>query len=272
MKFALCNEMFQNRALEQVFETAAQTGYDGVEIAPFTLAEKVTDLDAGRRRDIREQAARFGLDITGIHWLFISPKGLYLNHPDDAVRLPTQEYLKHLVRFCGDIGGKYMIVGSPKQRNIVPGQTFEATWDRTKTVFENCLPVAEQHDITICIEPLDKAQTDFINTPAEAARMVQEIDHPHFRMIVDVRSTLCQGEDIVASIRAVHKEMAYFHLNDANGGGPGFGNVDFVPILCTLRDVGYQGYASVEVFDFSPGAETIARKSFETLTEAMKRI
>lgn len=272
MKFALCNEMFQDRPLTDVFETASRVGYDGVEIAPFTLAETVADIDAGRRRDIRRQAADHGLDITGIHWLFVSPKGLYLNHPDDTIRLRTQDYLGDLIRFCGDIGGRFMVVGSPKQRHVLPDDTQAAAWDRTKAVFEACLPVAQTHGVVLCIEPLDRAQTNFINTPAEAARMVREIGHPNFRMIVDVRSTLCQGEDVVQTIMAVKREMAYVHLNDANGHGPGFGEVDFAPILRALRDIGYDGYASVEVFDFSPGAEIIAGKSFETLMAAIKRI
>ncbi len=271
MKFAICNELFQDWTLADSFKLAAEVGYNGVEIAPFTLAETVTDIGKTQRTEIRTLAAAHGLDITGIHWLFISPKGLYLNHPDNAIRLRTQDYLCELIRFCGDIGGKVMVVGSPKQRNVLPDQTAGATWDRTKAVFEACLPVAADQGVTICLEPLDKAQTNFVNTPMEAANMVREIGHPNFKMIVDVRSTLCQGEDVIQAIHAVKNEMAYFHLNDANGSGPGFGDVDFVPILKALQDTGYTGYGSVEVFDFTPGAETIARKSFETLMAAQTR-
>ena len=271
MKFAICNEMFRGWAIEDVFRFAAEVGYDGVEIAPFTLADSVVDIDADRRKEIRQQAATHGVDITGIHWLFISPKGLYLNHPDDALRQPTQDYLCELIRFCGDIGGRVMVVGSPKQRDVLPDQTYEATWDRTKAVFESCLPMAEEHGVTICMEPLDHEQTNFVNTPLEAARMVQEIGHPNFKMIVDVRATLCQGEDVVKAIHDVKEEMAYFHLNDANGHGPGFGEVEFAPILKALHDSGYTGYGSVEVFDFSPGPETIARNSYETLMNALKQ-
>lgn len=269
MKFAICNEMFQGWAFDDICRLAAEIGYDGVEIAPFTLAETVTDIDARRRSEIRRTAEKHGLDITGIHWLFISPEGLYLNHPDDTIRLRTRDYLRDLIRFCGDIGGQVMVVGSPKQRNVLPDQTYEATWDRTKAVFESCLQVAEDHGVTICMEPLDQAQTNFVNTPAEAARMVREIGHPHFRMIVDVRATLCQGEHLIRAIHDVKEEMAYFHLNDASGHGPGFGDVAFAPILGALREIGYADYGSVEVFDFSPGPEIIARKSYETLIKAL---
>ena len=271
MKFAICNEVFEKQPLEEVFRIAAEIGYDGVEIAPFTLANAVTDIDPARRKEIRQLAASFDLDITGIHWLFISPSGLYLNHADDETRRRTQDYLCELIKFCGDIGGSVMVVGSPKQRDILPNESLTATWDRTKRVFEACLPLAMQCGVTICLEPLDHLQTNFVNTPAEAAKMVREIDHPNFQMIVDVRATLAQGEDIVQAIHEVKSEMAYFHLNDASGNGPGFGDVDFVPILKALRDVDYSGYGSVEVFDFTPGGETIARESFKTLMAACGR-
>lgn len=265
MKLAICNELFQNWPLADVFRRVAEIGYAGVELAPFTLAESVTDISAARRTAIRRQAESHGLEITGLHWLLVNPKGLYLNHPDDAIRLPTQRYLCDLIRFCGDIGGRVMVVGSPKQRNVLPGHTYEETWALTKSVFEACLPLAAKCGVTLCIEPLDHAQTNFINTPAEAARLVHEINHPHFRMIVDVRATLCQGEDIVKTIHTVKEEMAYFHVNDVNGRGPGFGHVDFVPIIRALHDIGYTGYVSIEVFDFAHGPEEIARKSLAYL-------
>ena len=268
MKFAFCNEMFQDVPLRQIFRTAAEIGYDGVEIAPFTVAPSVNRVGPDARKAIRDDAAEFGLEITGLHWLLLSPEGLYLNHPDDGIRYCTRLYLCDLIAFCGDIGGRYMVAGSPKQRNVLPDQTCEATWDRTRQAYVDCMATAEEHGVTICLEALDSAQTNFINTPAEAAKMVREIDHPNFRMIIDVRATLCQGLDAAAAIRAHKDDMAYVHFNDATGDGPGFGETDFTPILKALRDIGYEGYGSVEVFDYSYGAEHIARKSLETLKTA----
>lgn len=268
MKFAFCNEMFRDVPLRRIFRTAAEIGYDGVEIAPFTVARSVNEVGPDARKAIRDDAAEYGLEITGLHWLLLSPEGLYLNHPDDGIRYCTRLYLCDLIRFCGDIGGRVMVAGSPKQRNVLPEQTYEATWDRTRQAYLECLPTAEEYGVTICLEPLDAAQTNFINTPAEAARMIREIDHPNFRLIIDVRATLCQGLDVAAAIHEHQDITAYIHFNDATGNGPGFGDSDFVPILRALRETGYDGYGSVEVFDYSFGAEHIARKSLETLKAA----
>ncbi|MXY49332.1 MAG: sugar phosphate isomerase/epimerase [Gemmatimonadetes bacterium] len=268
MKFAFCNEMFQDVPLRRIFQTAAEIGYDGVEIAPFTVARSVNEVGPDARKAIRDDAAEYGLEITGLHWLLLSPEGLYLNHPDDGIRYCTRLYLCDLIKFCGDIGGRVMVAGSPKQRDVLPDQTCEATWDRTRQAYQECLPTAEENGVTICLEPLDAAQTNFINTPDEAARMVREIDHPNFRLIIDVRATLCQGLDVAAAIHEHRDITAYIHFNDATGNGPGFGDTDFVPILRALRETGYDGYGSVEVFDYSYGAEHIARKSLETLKAA----
>ena len=268
MKFAFCNEMFRDVPLRRIFRTAAEIGYDGVEIAPFTVAPSVNQVGPDARKAIRDDAAEFGLEITGLHWLLLSPEGLYLNHPDDGIRYCTRLYLCDLIKFCGDIGaGSWW-----------PGRRSSATCYRTRPTRRpgngpvrhtwECLPAAEEHGVTICLEPLDSAQTNFINTPDEAARMVREIDHPNFRMIIDVRATLCQGLDAAAAIHEHKDDMAYVHFNDASGNGPGFGDTDFAPILQALRDTSYDGYGSVEVFDYSYGAEHIARKSLETLKTA----
>jgi len=262
IKLSICNEMFQDWKIEDVFAYAGKMGYDGVEIAPFTLADSVTDLSTGRRREIREAAAKAGVEITGLHWLLVSPKGLYINHLDEEIRLRTQKYMIQLIEFCGDLGGKVMIVGSPKQRNVLEGQTYQATWERTRAVFEACLPTAEQRGVTLCLEPLDIHQTNFLTDTAEVVNMVEEIDHPNLQLMVDVRSaSFGERETVAEVIYRVKDHLRHFHANDANELGPGMGDVDYGPIAKALKEIGYEGYVSVEVFNFDPGPEVIAAKS-----------
>ena len=86
MKFAICNEIFQGWKLEETFAHAAKTGYDAVEIAPFTVAKSVTDISAKERQRIRDTAMGAGIAISGIHWVLAQTEGLHLTHPDDSVR------------------------------------------------------------------------------------------------------------------------------------------------------------------------------------------
>ena len=265
IRFSICNEVFENWAIGDVFKFVKDTGYDGVEIAPFTLGETVVKISPEQRDTIRQQAEQLGLEIVGLHWLLVSPKGLYINHPDEKIRKATQDYLIELIHFCGDLGGKRMVMGSPKQRNVIAGHTFEETWKWTTEVFNACMPAAEERGVVLCIEPLDSGQTNFINTAEEGVRLVEEVNHPNFRLMLDTKATIAQGRVMEEDIRTYSRYLAHIHANDANGRGPGFGDVDFVPIARALKDIDYQGYVSVEVFDFKPDPETIAKESLRYL-------
>ena len=119
IKISICNELFQGWPIEKVFEYAAQLGYDGVEIAPFTLADSVTEIPPKRRKAIRRAAEENGIEVVGLHWLLAKPEGLYINHPDEIIRIQTQEYIEALIHFCADIGGKDSgsRFSSPKDRS-----------------------------------------------------------------------------------------------------------------------------------------------------------
>ena len=268
MKFSICNETFEGWELHDVLEYARSIGYDGVEIAPFTIAERIDDVSQERRIEILEDARSIGIDLVGLHWLLVKPEGLYINHPDPSVRGMTVDYMKELTRFCGDIGGGVMVVGSPKQRNVVEGIDFATAWDLAKDTFQQILPVAEDKGVTLCIEPLSTAETDFINTAEDAMRMAREVDHPNLKIILDVKAMSSEGKDLPEIIRSAEGMVGHVHANDANRRGPGFGDTDFVPIAAALREIEYDGYVSVEVFDYSPDPKTIASRSIEYLRKA----
>jgi sugar phosphate isomerase/epimerase len=265
MKFAICNEIFQGWSIEDTLAYAAKVGFAGVEVAPFTLANSATEISASERRQIRDTAARHGIEIAGIHWVLVKPEGLYINHPDRSVRERTADYFCDLVDFCADIGGTRMVVGSPKQRNILPGISAEQARDWAAATFRDAVARAEQRGVTICFEPLAPAETNFINTAAEALRFIQQVPSPRFKIILDVKAMCSESKPIPQIIRESWPHFAHFHANDRNLKGPGFGDVDFKPIAAALKEVGYQGFVSVEVFNFEEGAEAIAARSLEYL-------
>jgi sugar phosphate isomerase/epimerase len=268
MRFAICNEIFQGWKLPDVFAAAARLGYAGVEIAPFTLADSVTDIPAAERQKIRESAARNQIEVAGIHWVLVKPEGLYINHPDSALRERTAQYFCDLVDFCADVGGKVMVVGSPKQRNLLPGVSRAQGWDWATTTFRNAVRRAEDRGVVICFEPLAPAETNFINTAAEALEFVQQLRSPCFKIILDVKAMCSESKPIPMIIRESWPHFGHFHANDRNLKGPGFGDVDFSPIAAALKAVGYNGFVSVEVFKFEEGAEAIAAKSIDYLRRA----
>ncbi len=265
MNFAVCNEIYQGWKIEDVFAHAAKLGYDGVEIAPFTLANAVTDISAVERQRIRDAAQRSRIAIVGLHWLLVKPEGLYLNHTDAGIRTKTAKYFVELVDCCADFWGTIMVVGSPKQRNILPGVTREQAWDWTAATFRDAVKRAEDRGVTICFEPLAPAETDFINTAAEAIEFVRPFNSPAFKIILDVKAMSSEAKPIPQIICESWPHFAHFHANDKNLKGPGFGDVDFKPIAAALKDVGYDGYVSVEVFKFEEGPDVIAGRSLDYL-------
>ena len=195
----------------------------------------------------------------------MKPEGLYINHPDRSLRERTAKYFCELVDFCADLGGKVMVVGSPKQRNVLPGVSREQAWEWAASPSGNAVAQAEQREVTICFEPLAPAETNFINTAAEALQFVQQVPSPRFKIILDVKAMCSESKPIPQIIRDSWPHFAHFHANDRNLKGPGFGEVDFKPIAAALKEVGYQGFVSVEVFKFEEGAEAIASRSLEYL-------
>ena len=270
MKFAICNETFQDWPLDGVFAFCARAGFDAVEIAPFTLAPLVTDITPQARQDIRASAASHGLAISGIHWVLARTVGFHLTDPDEGVRARTSTYFVDLVDFCADLGGGFMVVGSPKQRDLKAGVSLEQGLDWAEAVFRPALGRAEDRGVVICFEPLAPAETNFINTAAEAIQFTRRFDSKAFQIILDVKAMCSEALPIREIILASRASLAYFHANDRNLKGPGFGDVDFVPIAQALREAGYAGHVSVEVFDYAEGPEVIATRSMDYLRRCFR--
>ncbi len=279
MKFALCNEMFEGRSMVEVAAVAAKLGYHGLEVAPFTLAQSVHEISAAQRRGTRQAIEDQGLECVGLHWLFAGPQGLHLTTPEQATWRRTRDYLAALLELCSDLGGKVLVLGSPKQRDILEGQTPQGAWQRAVELLGAVLDRAGELDLTICFEPLSPVETNFINTVEEGMRLVREIDHPNFKIHLDVKAMCSEGKGsptrncalgvprpVAAIIRSVKaRDVGHFHVNDPNLYGPGMGDVDYAPIAEAIRDIGYDRWLSVEVFKYDPDPETIARKSIEYL-------
>ena len=265
MKFAICNEIFQGWKLEDAMVFARKTGYDAIEIAPFTLTKNVAEVSTGERQRIRDAANQAGIAVSGIHWVLVQAEGMYLNSPEAGVRARTAAYFCDLVRFCADLGGRFIVVGSPKQRNVIEGVSYEQAWEWATGTFRDAIKLAEDKAVTLCFEPLAPVETNFINTAEEAVRFVRQLDSPHFKIILDVKAMCSMPKPIPQIIRESWPHFAYFHANDANMKGPGFGDVDFKPIAVALKEVGYTGYVSVEVFKFEEGPEAIATRSLDYL-------
>jgi sugar phosphate isomerase/epimerase len=270
MKFAICNELFEGWPIEKVFKTAADLGYDGVEIAPFTLAGSVDDIPKSKRKEIAGAAESHGIEIVGLHWLLVKPEGMYINHPDEDVRLRTRKYLDSLIRFCGDVGGRILVFGSPKQRSVFQGLTREQAWDYARETFSHCADTARKVGVYLCIEALSPKETDFINTITEALKMVREVGKPNFRTMIDIKAISSDGRPLPEIIEEGGALIEHVHANERDGRGPGTGSTDFHEVAAALRKIRYNKFVSVEVFEYRPDPITISKSSLACLTSAFR--
>jgi sugar phosphate isomerase/epimerase len=266
MRFALCNEMFEKRPMAEVCAIARSLGYAGLEIAPFTLAPSALEVTAVQRKETCKLIKEHGLETVGLHWLFAGPQGLHLTTTEQPVWQRTRDYLSALLDLCADLGGQVLVLGSPKQRSILPPQTKQGAWQQAVKLLSSVLDQAGELGLTICLEPLSPAETNFINTVDEGMKMVREIGHPNFKIHLDVKAMCSEQKPVPTIIRSVKaRDIGHFHVNDSNLYGPGMGKVDYAPLAAAIREIGYDRWLSVEVFKYDPDPETIARKSIEYL-------
>src|SRR4029453_13425918 len=141
MKYAICNELFENWEFGRVCQYVKSVGYDGLEVAPFTLAPRITDVTKEQRAQLRREAEGAGVQLLGLHWLLAGTEGFYLTPPAPGVRGRTAKYLGDLAEATRDLGGDLMVFGSPKQRSLLGGVSRQQPFDWAAGVFRRVIPL-----------------------------------------------------------------------------------------------------------------------------------
>lgn len=263
MKFAICNELFESWPHEKAIDFIAATGYTGIEVAPFTLGESPSDVSASQRAAFRSRVESAGLEVIGLHWLLARTDGFHLTSRDADLRSRTLKRLIELTNLTADLGGNVMVFGSPQQRNFVSPVTQDEALRYTINLLEELVPTLDSQNVTLAIEPLGPEETNFIQTAAQAQQICDAIGSPKIQLHLDVKAMSTEQDSVAAIIRQNSGKFVHFHANDPNRQGPGSGEVDFVPIFEELNRSRYQGWVSVEVFDFSAGPKSIATESLD---------
>jgi len=263
LRVALCNEVVRGLGFAEQCAFARGVGYDGLEIAPFTLAAEPHRLSPERRREIRRTAEVAGIALAGLHWLLVAPEGLSITSRDEALHARTVEVGCGLVELCADLGGTYLVHGSPAQRALEPGREAEGR-RRAAAYFAAVARRAEALGVTYLIEPLAPEQTAFITSVASAVQVAEEIGSPALRSMIDCSAAaLGESESIPDLIRRWLPTglVRHIHFNDPNRRGPGEGALAFAPITAALLGCGYDGWIGVEPFVYEPDGPACAARA-----------
>lgn len=262
----MCNEAFEQTPFAEVCRTLKGIGYEGIEISPFTLAPDPVDITPAQRREYAAIMHNEGLTYVGLHWLMVSPKGLHVTTPDEAVRARSWQHIRNLIDLCADLGPNgVMIFGSPVQRSTTGGLTVEQATRNYIDGLKSIAPQAEDRGVTVLVEALPKAQSDVVLTLDEAAAIIAQIDSPAIQTMFDTHNAVDETEPHTALIEKHFGIVKHVHVNEMDGRYPGIGDYDFGTLLKKLETLNYTGWVSLEVFDFKPSAQEIARSSYNYL-------
>lgn len=263
MKLSLCNEVLRQFDFARQCAFAAELGYAGLEVAPFTLGENAYRMPASERAALRRAAREAGVAVSGLHWLLVAPAGLSIASADRAVWERTVEVMRRLIELCAELGGDYLVHGSPAQRRIGDGPNRAEAAKRGEDAWAAIAGDAAAAGVVYCVEPLAAPDADFVNTLEEAAALVRRIAKPALKTMLDTSAAGLTETLPVADL--VRKWMptglvAHVQFNDRNRRGPGEGEDKFAPVVRALRETGYKGWIAMEPFLYKPdGAATAAR-------------
>jgi D-psicose/D-tagatose/L-ribulose 3-epimerase len=270
---SICNEAFDKWPFADACKAIRKAGYAGIEIAPFTLAESPTDITAAQRREYRDIIHSEGLQFVGLHWLMVSPKGLHVTTPDSALRARSWQHIRDLIDLCADLGPDgVMVFGSPAQRASTGGLTPAQATRHYVEGLAAVAPQAQERGVRILMEALPKGQCDVLLTLDEAAGLVREINSPGIQTMFDVHNAIDEIEPHATLVDRHFDLIRHVHVNELDGRHCGTGNYDFKPVLDMLRRRNYQGWVSLEAFDFTPGAETLANESLRCLESEIAKL
>jgi len=276
LRLALCNEVIAGMDFARQCEFSATLGYDGLEVAPFTLSEEPHLIGASQAAAIRRTAEQAGVAICSLHWLLVKPEGLSITSEDKSVRTRTIEVMRRLIALCADLGGKALVHGSPAQRRLPDGNGAADARQRGIEAFAAIAEDAQRAGVVYCIEPLATPAANFVNTLQEAIDIVERIGNPHVRTMLDCSAGSVMEKEALATLldRYLPTGMiAHVQFNDRNRQGPGQGGDLFAPVLAALKRNDYRGWAAVEPFDYQPDGPGCAARAIgylrgieETLT------
>jgi sugar phosphate isomerase/epimerase len=267
-RLAVCNETFEGSSFPEACRLAAKTGYTGIELLPATLAADPAVIPSAERATMRRVMKDSGLTFSGMHAVLAAPTGLHLTTPDAAVRQRSWDYFRRMIELCADLGkGGYIVIGSAKQRAAAKGESVADAVKRLRDGLAESAPHAKAQGVLLLAEPLAPHLCNVLTSLGEAVELVRSIRHPSVQTMFDTHNAVSEKIPHDQLIRQYASFIRHIHVNEMDGRHPGTGTYDFGLVLRTLREIGYKGWVSLEVFQFKPSGEQIARDSAELLRQ-----
>ncbi len=240
---------FTNRSTA-LFQQFKRWGFDGVEIA----LEKPTDIDPAF---VKAQLERHGLICTSVCACFPPSRDL---RGTPAQQRAAVQYMKRLVE-TADVLGTSIVAGplysATGRAEAYTTRERKQQWKQVRTHLKTICAHAEDGGKTICMEPLNRFETDFMNTVEQGLQMIAEVKSPALKLLLDTFHMNIEEKNPAASLRLADAHIGHFHASASDRGTPGNDHVDWQAVADALKDAGYQG--SVVIESFTQDVKVIAR-------------
>lgn len=218
-----------------------EAGFDGVELPIF------------RPSEFQAAAVRRGLEANGLQCVVACAlvDGLSLATDDEGLRRRTVTHISDVVKQAADTGAR--LVAGPLYSPVGyrPGRRTDEEWHRVVEGYHAIGPVLESHGIAVAIEPLNRFETHFLNTAADAVRLCDAIAHPNVGILFDTFHANIEEKKIAGACRSVARHLKHVHISENDRGIPGTGHVPFAEVLQVLREIDYDGWLNIESFSFA---------------------
>lgn len=249
MKLSACTAAFGMADLKKIIKTSAELGYDAVELtAALHLPVESTK---ERRKEVLGWIKEAGIECSALHYIFDGTIRLLSTDPEMMKK--SVDYMKKVIDVAYDMESPTVIVGSGGKT-----RSFEPDWDREDgiqcmaDVIRQSGEYAKEKGVTLAIEAINRYETNFLNTLEEAVNFVNLVDHPNVRTMADTYHLNIEEVNPAETIRKYGHTLANLHLADSNRQAPGDGHFDFASVAEALRETGFHGYCSFEVFGLYP--------------------
>ena len=249
-------------AMLPVLESLKEMGFDGVELPVFN-----TDLD------YREWGQR--LDNLGLERTAVTVRGEEDNpiSSDAAVRSQGIEATKRALDCCEAVGATHLVGPYHSALGVFSGQgPSSSEWSCGVDSMRQVAEHAGQADVMLAVECLNRFETYLLNTHADSARFVKEVDHSHCRMMYDTFHANIEEKNIAEAIRGCADVCAHVHISENDRSTPGQGNVNWSENFDTLHEVGYDGWMVVEAFGLALPELAAATKIWRRMYESEEQL
>ena len=262
IKLAVSNIAWYYKSIDSFLQLVSSFKCSGVELATSMIWDEPVEASSRERLELRKKIENIGIELVGIQSLLYTRRDLLL-FKDTKTRDKTFDYLIRLMDLCSDLGSKVLVFGSPSNRNI-SDMPVDRAYAIAVDFFGKISKEAKMRNLFFCIEPLGKNETDFINTVAEAEKLIEDVETPGgLGLIIDTKSLIEADEVLSPYLVRSFSRAKHVHLNDPGLMPPGSTGYDHKQIQGKMQDSGYSRFVSVEMRRQDPDTEGAIRRAVD---------